>query len=134
MGKSLMNNQVLVDTDILIDVSRNVSKSITYFQNLDEQFDIIISAVVEMELITGCRNKSELRMIDRFLNRYEIIKINESISEIAVGLLRKYRLSHGLLIADAIIAATAIYMDKPLASKNQKDYRFIEALELIPYP
>jgi len=128
-----MNNQVLVDTDILIDVSRNVTEAIAYFQKLEDQFDIIISTVVEMELITGCHNKSELRMVDSFLNRYEIIKINEGISEKAVELLREYRLSHGLLIADAIIAATAIYMNEPLASKNQKHYRFIEGLLLLPY-
>ena len=58
----------------------------------------------------------------------------ENISETAVDLLRKYRLSHGLLIPDAIIAATALSLSLPFLSKNQKDYRFIEGLELIPYP
>jgi len=38
------------------------------------------------------------------------------------------------LIADAFIAATAITSQKPLISKNQKDYRFIEELTLLPYP
>ena len=61
-------------------------------------------------------------------------RINEIISETAVELLRQYRLSHGLLIADALIAATAIYLGEPLASKNQKDNRFIESVELLPYP
>jgi predicted nucleic acid-binding protein len=43
-------------------------------------------------------------------------------------------LSHGLLIADALIAATAIISDLSLVSKNQRDYQFIEDLHLRPYP
>ena len=38
------------------------------------------------------------------------------------------------LIADALIAATAIMKGIPLVSKNQRDYRFIEELALWPYP
>jgi predicted nucleic acid-binding protein len=41
---------------------------------------------------------------------------------------------HGLLIADSLIAATALFMDVSFLSKNQKDYRFIEGLKLLPYP
>ena len=52
----------------------------------------------------------------------------------AIDLIRRYRLSHGLLIADAIIAATALVKNVPLVSKNQRDYRFIEGLDLWPYP
>ncbi len=49
-------------------------------------------------------------------------------------LLREFRSSHGLLIADALIAATAIVEDVPFISKNQRDYRFIDELDLLPYP
>lgn len=71
-----------------------------------------------MELIVGCQNKSELLKVEGFLERYEIVSISETISETAVELLRQYRISHGLLIPDAIIAATAIDLDAKLASKN----------------
>jgi hypothetical protein len=37
------------------------------------------------------------------------------------------------VIADALIAATAIVIDAPLLSKNQRDYRFIQGLNLLPY-
>ena len=48
-------------------------------------------------------------------------------------LLRQYRLSQGLLIPDALIASTALYLNMDLATKNQRDYRFIENLKLLPY-
>ncbi len=41
-----------------------------------------------------------------------------------MALLRRYRLSHGLLLADALIAATALVEGMPLVSKNQRDYRW----------
>ncbi len=87
-----------------------------------------------MELIVGCRNKTELQNLDKFLRHYELIPINESISKKAVKLVETYRLSHGLLIPDALIAATAIALNIPLLSKNQKDYRFIPQLNLLVYP
>ncbi len=87
-----------------------------------------------MELIVGCQNKNELRSTEQFLTRFEIISLNERISKAAVKLLREYRLTHGLLIADGLVAATAISLSIALVSKNQKDYRFIEELNLLSYP
>ena len=87
-----------------------------------------------MELIVGCRNKTELQHLEKFLRRYLIIKVNELITDKAIVLLSKYRLSHGLLIPDGLIAATAIVTNTPLLSKNQRDYRFIAGLNLLTYP
>lgn len=129
-----MSKSVLVDTDIFIDVGRDISEAIEYLNQLESHSTVVVSTIVQMELIVGCQTKSELRQVERFLERYEIMRCTESISETAVNLLRQYRLSHGLLIADALIAATAIYLGEPLASKNQRDYRFIERLDLLPYP
>ncbi len=72
------------------------------------------------------------RILERFLLRFEIVKLSEAISDRAVDLLCTYRLSHGLLIPDALIAATALSIDAPLLSKNQRDYRFIQDLNLLP--
>ena len=63
-----------------------------------------------------------------------MIKLNPSISDAAYDLLLNYRLSHGLAIADALIAASAIVTAQPLATKNRKDFRFIKGLKLQAYP
>ncbi|GAB4500277.1 MAG: hypothetical protein OHK0052_16500 [Anaerolineales bacterium] len=128
-----MSHKILIDTDIFIDVGREVPQAVTYLQKAEAQTVILVSTITQMELMIGCQNKSELRKVEHFLRRYEIAPTSEEISEIAVTLLYKYRLSHGLLIADAIIAATAINLNAAFASKNQKDYRFIEGLTLLPY-
>lgn len=125
---------IVVDTDILIDTGRGVEEAIVYLNRIEDQFSASISAVTEMELIIGCRNKDELRSLEAFLNRFQRIELDGDITGTAVDLLKRYRLSHGLLIADALIAATAISRDACLVSKNQRDYRFIEELHLLPYP
>ena len=128
-----MYDLVVIDTDILIDVSHRADKAINYLENLETNYRLAISLITQMELMVGCRNKQELAVLDKFLKRFQIIKLNESISNIAVDLLRQYRLSHGLLIPDALMASTVLYLNMDLATKNQRDYKFIENLKLLPY-
>jgi predicted nucleic acid-binding protein len=125
---------ILVDTDILIDAGRKVTEAVDSLEHMEQQATLGVSVITQMELIVGCRNKRELRVLERFLRRFRIVTLNEAIADTGVALLRRYRLSHGLLIADGLIAATALTVASPLVTKNQRDYRFIEGLELLPYP
>jgi predicted nucleic acid-binding protein len=124
----------IVDTDILIDAGRGVIEAIACLQDNELKSSLATSAVTQMELFVSCLNKSELLEVERFLGRFQILPLNEPISDMAVDLLRQYRLSHGLLIPDALIAATALIFDAPFISKNQRDYRFITGLNLLTYP
>ena len=125
---------IIVDTDILIDAGRNVSEALNCLQQIEQRLPAAVSSVTQMELIIGCRNNNELGSLEKFLERFHIIRLNEQISDTAIDLLKRYRLSHGLLIADALIAATAIISDLSFVSKNQRDYQFLEDLQLLPYP
>ena len=129
-----MDKYVLIDTDILVDVARGIPEALAFLQRLSRESVICLSAVTQMELLVGARNLREIRVLERFLYRFQIIKVNEPICDRAVELLRRYRLSHGLLIADAFIAATALYMQQPLSTRNRRDYRFITDLKLMTYP
>lgn len=129
-----MTDLVIVDTDVLIDASRAVTEAIACLELIEQQSSLAISVITQMELFIGCRDKAELHTIESFLSRFQIIRLNDQMSDIAVDLLRHYRLSHGLLIADALIAAAAIHLNEPFVSKNQLDYRFITNLNLLPYP
>lgn len=125
---------IVVDTDILIDFGRGDEVAKDFLKTLEEKHKLAISAVTHMELIVGCQNKAALRKLDQFLKRFQLLHIEHVVSTKAIELLSEYRLSHGLLMPDSLIAATAICAQIPLASKNQKDYRFIAELTLLPYP
>jgi predicted nucleic acid-binding protein len=124
----------LVDTDILIDAGRGANDAVTCLQRLGSQSTLAVSAITQMELFIGCRDKSELQKVEKFIKRFLLLKLNEHISDKAADLLRQYRLSHGLLIADALIASTALTLDVQFISKNRRDYQFISGLKLLSYP
>lgn len=129
-----MNTLTIVDTDILIDAGQSVREAVECLADIEQQSTLAISIITQMELVVGCRNKTEQRHIEQFLHRFQVLKLTEQVSDTAVGLLRQYRLSHGLAIPDALIAASAMALNQPLISKNQRDYRFIRGLQLLPYP
>jgi predicted nucleic acid-binding protein len=123
----LMKQAVMIDTDVLIDAGRGEPEATTCLQMLANDACLAVSVITQMELMVGCRNKKESNALERFLARFQILTLSEPICDKAVSLLRKYRLSHGILIPDALIAATALYLGFPFLSKNQRDYRFIPA-------
>jgi predicted nucleic acid-binding protein len=124
----------IVDSDILIDVARGDGDTINCLLGLEKTSVLAVSAVTHLELIVGCRNKTELKDLEKFLNRYQILKITDQISDRAVDLLKQYFLRRGLLIADGLIAATALVHNEVFVSKNQRDFHFIAGLNLLPYP
>lgn len=60
----------LVDTDILIDAGRGVPEAVACLKDIKASSTLAISIVTQMELIVGCRNKSELQKLDKFLKQF----------------------------------------------------------------
>ncbi|NCJ06772.1 PIN domain-containing protein [Synechococcales cyanobacterium C] len=126
--------QILVDTDILIDVANDDAIAKERLAHESETNNLTVSTITVMELTVGCRNKVELQALSQFLSQFQVLTLNSQVSDLATQLLQKYFLSHGLRIADTLIAAAAIANQIPLLSKNQRDFRFIQQLDLLVYP
>lgn len=60
-------NEVLVDTDILIDISRNDLTAIEKVEDIKNRATVSISVITKLELIRGCRNKIELTGLEDFI-------------------------------------------------------------------
>nr|VFJ65310.1 MAG: hypothetical protein BECKFW1821B_GA0114236_110214 [Candidatus Kentron sp. FW] len=134
MGLKRLSGVIVIDTDILIDAGRGIGQALDCLGEYERQRRIAVSVITKMELVVGCRGKRELHGMEKFLSRFRLLHLDGNISQKADELLLQYRLRHGLLIADALIAATSISWNCPLLSKNQRDYRFISELDLLPYP
>jgi predicted nucleic acid-binding protein len=126
---------VICDTDVLIDyfdanqLRHNDTKII--IEETISLNQIAISAITKMELLFGATNKTELNQIDKLTKRFGLLLINDEITGKALELMKTYRLSHGLAIPDAIIAATAIITELDFFTYNQRDFRFISGLKLF---
>ncbi|MGR3310738.1 MAG: type II toxin-antitoxin system VapC family toxin [Candidatus Brocadiales bacterium] len=120
---------LLVDTDVLIDISKGSSAAAKFLDNL--KGDVYIGRVSAMELIAGARDKREQRIIEEFINGYQIKELSEPIGNKAYEYLKQYSRSHGLVAMDAIVAATAVVNDLNLASKNEKHFRPLKNLKYL---
>ena len=59
-----------------------------------------------------------------------LVDFDQAVSRRTISLIRDYSKSHGLLFADAVIAATCLENNLKLITLNEKDFRFIDGLEL----
>jgi len=124
-----MRDNFMVDTDVIIWHMRGNEHARQSLYGLESP---AISIVTQMELVQGLRHKQEQIALHRFLDLlgFDVFPISEVISQRALFLMEEWRLSHQMLIADALIAATAIEHGRSLLSGNSKHYRFLESLKL----
>ena len=115
---------MIIDTDVLIWFFRG---NIRALDEIRKALPFSISCISQMELLQGARNKKEQDAIIKQLNVWntEILNINEQISERAMLLIKDFSLSHGITIADAFIAATALERNETLYSANTKHFDFV---------
>ncbi len=124
----------LVDTDILIDAERGSADAVGFLASIRNLGSIRISVISAMELVIGCRNALELTNVREVLEYFVVVPIDPSISTCAAQLVDAYHLSHGLLIPDALIGATAIEGDGLLYTKNVRHFQMIPRLTVVrPY-
>jgi len=123
------NKIVLCDSNIIIDIINGVAPINNILANLDET--IAISIITEIEIIIGALNKEMQQNLIKKLKYYNVVQIDEKISVLACDLIKNYRLSNGLDIPDAFIAATSIVYEIPLYTNNIKDFKFIKGIELF---
>ena len=124
---------ILVDTDIMIDFLREYPPALNFLESLGED-EIYIPGFVVMELIQGCRNKSELKKLEKELVSYKKIWPSTETCNDALSVFSRFHLSHSLGIIDALIGQLAVALNLPLHTFNQKHYAVIPGLRTIqPY-
>lgn len=122
---------MIVDSDVLINASRGQKQAIDFLIQSSNAETLYVSVISYLELQAGARDKVELRRVEKFLSRFVLITFSDAVSRRAITLMQQYRLSHGLALPDALIAATALENDETLATSNVRDFEFISGLQTI---
>ena len=128
-------SSLLIDTDVLIDFFDKTKKNYQIAKEAfsdfsDRNVEPCISIISSIEMIQGSKNNLEKNKILKHLEPFEVISISEETCTVTRDLIIAYSSSHGLLMGDAFIAATALYLDFQLFTFNRKDFRFIKNLKL----
>ena len=114
---------VLVDSDILIEVTRaRDSKILQRWTELSEsESSVLCSAISVTELFQGALPEEQELLADLF-EAIICVPVDAVTGRRAGELLLKYRKSHGVELADALIAASAILSRAALWTRNRKHY------------
>jgi predicted nucleic acid-binding protein len=123
-------DMVLCDTNIFINAFNGRVDSIEQLNKIGLA-EIVLSSITVMELFQGMGNKTELAQMKKKIKYYDVIQIDEAISQKAIEFIEKFKLSHGLQIPDAIIGATAVIHQIPIYTYNVRDFDFLP--EIILY-
>ncbi len=120
---------ILVDTDVLIWHLRGYPQAT---MRLDQLPALILSSVSYFEILQGMRNKVELQALKKMLaqRRAELLPLTPAITARAGALLEALTLSHGLGMADALIAATALEHGHAVLTGNLKHFGAVAGLQL----
>ena len=120
----MSGNSLLVDTNILIYLFKGNER---VYELLHER-DLWVSFITEMELLSFAGHTTgEIQTIKRFLSNCKIIDINRNIKDTAINI----RKTDNLKLPDAIIAATAHYLNIPLITADKGFKNIDEIISVI---
>lgn len=127
-----MGQGYLLDANVLIDYTANLlpdngKQKVTGI--IDDGFNI--SVVVKIEMLGYDDLPSKMKQLEAFLDLATVYPLDSDVTAKTIHLRRMYK---KLKLGDAIIAATALAYNFALVTRNTKDFKNIEGLEVLnPY-
>ena len=125
-----MPRPILVDTDVLIDFLRGHHQAVSFVRMHSDR--IIVSSIVVAELYAGVRGGSdgaEQTALERFLSLFRIVPVSDQVARLGGLYKRNHVRSHGIGLADAVVAATATVEDAELKTLNVGHYPMFKGIE-----
>jgi predicted nucleic acid-binding protein len=122
----IMAGAIILDTDVLVDFLRGHSKAVAFVNAHAAR--IILSSIVVAELFAGVKGDAEQAALDNFVSIFRVVPVNAEIAKAGGLYKRDYGTSHGVGLADAILAATAEAENAELKTLNTKHYPMLRGL------
>ncbi len=127
MGQGVtVSRPIVVDTDVLIDFFRGQPKAVAFVKRHSHR--IILPSIVTAELYAGVRGDEERTVLDKFFSLFRVVPVSLEIAKVGGLYKRDYGRSHGVGLADAILAATAEIENAELKTLNTKHYPMLKGL------
>ena len=125
-----MRRRFVIDTDVLIEYLRGKDQAAKFLEGLEG--DLIMSAISVAELFSGVKGLEEMDALDQFMLAFQTIPIDDRLARRAGLIRQEYHPSHGVGLADALIAATALEEGAELFTFNRRHYPMVAEVSL-PY-
>lgn len=113
-------DRYLFDTNVIINHLKGNPKIVSFLKSLehDEKF---YSVITEIEIYSNIREQ-EKEKTDLFFSHLKSIEVTREIATTSSEYMQRYRKSHNLELADAIISATAKVDRLILLTSNTKHF------------
>jgi predicted nucleic acid-binding protein len=119
------NNSLICDTNVLVYFFTGNAAA----GKVVSQYNVVVSAITAIELLSSSRQSSvERELVKDFLSGITSVHTNPYIVDLAIN----FRLSYSLLVPDAVIVATAKYLEMPLVTSDTELFK-IKEIEIIKF-
>jgi predicted nucleic acid-binding protein len=119
--------QYLIDTHVVIDY---LSKRLPCagMEIISSIIDTApnVSIITKIEILSFNAPEEHYRLLTNFINDAIVLDLISNIVDISIGIRRKSKTK----LPDAIIAATALFYDLVLISRNTADFKNIQGLKV----
>jgi hypothetical protein len=114
---------ILLDTDVLIEVlrARNAPLLAAWSRLQDSSASVFVSPVTVAEIWHGLR-PGEQEPVASLFSALACIPLDARIGRAAGEYLRQFHKSHGVMLGDALVAATASAHGLRLWTRNRRHY------------
>ena len=119
-----MGKRYLIDSNVIVDFfNKELPES---GRKLLFSIDPLISIITFIEVFANSK-ASEEEVKQRFCDVATVYNVGFEIASVTIKLRKKYKIK----LPDALIAATALYSNLVLITRNVSDFEKIEGLEII---
>ena len=122
-----MAKPILLDTDVLVDFFRGYGEAVAFVTKYNDR--IILSSIVVAELFAGIKGDTEQAALQDFISLFRVVPVDTDIGKTGGLYRRDYGESHGVGLADAILAATTVAENAELKTLNTKHYPMLKGLK-----
>ena len=118
---------LLLDTDIMVDFLRGYAPAVDFVKTHADR--AILSAITVAELWAGAKGQREEEELESLARVFSAAPITAEIAKAGGQFKRAYSGSHGVGLADALVAATASIRGAELVTLNIKHFPMFPSLK-----
>jgi hypothetical protein len=122
-----MTRPILPDTDVLVDFLRGHDEAVVFVDSHSTR--MILSSIVIAELYAGVKGDKEQAALEDFISLFRVVPVSAEIAKVGGLHRRDYGKSHGVGLADALLAATADAENAELKTLNIRHYPMLKDLQ-----
>jgi predicted nucleic acid-binding protein len=118
--------RALLDTNILVDYLKGIPQA---RREVKLYTTVLISVITRIEILAGVHDREEELQVKAFLNRFELVRLDDAIADVTATIRRETRLR----LPDAVILATARSQNALLVTRDATDFPADDPGVRIPY-